>query len=137
MSDSGSIFDSIKVSGALPISGGRTPGLPGAAGGAGQQQAYTGLLAALSASEFGRIVGEALDPVVLRTQFRTAPNGGAGERKKAGSPPSAFRYVFPCAGIVFITTSVTQLALGDGVHEISCLAVLHEGKPLGRDDAAL
>lgn len=89
----------------------------------------TGLVAVVGAEELLRLVRESVNTLVLTTQVRVAAS--ADKKRAAGV---GYRYVFPCAGIVFVTTSAVRLSFDPGVREVNCLGVLHEGKPLGRDE---
>lgn len=127
------IFDNITVSGALPIS----PGSQGAATppqqGGGLTPAFeasTGLVAAVNSSEFERIVKQAGTVLVLRTASRLTAD--ADKRKTA--PITGYRYVASIDGVVFVTTSAQTLSLPEAAREVTCLAVLYGGRPLGRDD---
>lgn len=121
-----SIFDQITTP---SVSCGAKPASSEAGGAKPVFQGMTGLVAALSAEEFEQIVRDAMDPVVLKTIMRS-PSGQ--DKKKT---VTLYRYVLSCSGIVFVTTSGHALMFSSSVREVNCLAVMHDGKPLGRDQS--
>ena len=116
------------------------PGLCGVAGAASAATilaaAPTGLTAAVTDQVFEGLVRDATDPVVLRTTVGISAGPATG-RKQQAAATTGYRYVFACAGIVFVTTSNRRLDFPQGVREIPCLAVMNEGRQLGRDNTAI
>jgi hypothetical protein len=123
-----------ETSGTAAFTAALLPGHPPAA--AAAPTAATGLLAAVSADVFERLVRDTVDPVVLYTTVRGAVMA---DRKRATSQPPALahRYVLACAGMVFACTNNRPIEFGGAVRVIPCAAILYEGRPLGRDEATI
>lgn len=119
-----SIFDSITVSpGPAPVR--LHP--EKVAGAHLEVSSSTGLIATVSVPEFIRIVAAAAGAIVLVSAAMASKAGSLGKG------PVAFRrykYVFPCSGIVFVTTSQTPVTLDEGVRVINCSGVTYMGEPL-------
>lgn len=124
-----SIFDRITTPSQATY--GQSPAQPATASGAAATLAIgsTGIIASIESEEFDRLVRDAVDPVVLRTAAAGPSNGGGTRR--------IHRYVFSCAGIIFVTQTGNPLKFGAGVREVECLGVLCDGKPIGRSDSSI
>jgi hypothetical protein len=118
------IFDRINVSGGFTSTG-------ATAGGGGSVVGSTGLVAAVTAEEFERLARSCPAPVILRVSDR---NPAGSDRKRPHPAAQLTTYVLPWNGIVFIATSAQKIEFGSAAREIPCVAVLSDGRPLGRSE---
>ena len=91
----------------------------------------TGLLAAVSADEFARMVEENDTHVVLMTGVKIIPPDLKGHPTKA---VQNYRYVTSVQGIVLACTTGRALQFRPQVRVVTCLGVLYDGRPLGREE---
>lgn len=99
------------------------------------EPANTGLLAAVSPDDFIRLVAEYNTRMVLTSPVRVVPPSDS--RGRPAAAVQHHRYVAAMCGTVFACTSPQTLGFGTGVRLVPCLGVLYDGRPLGRDEAAL
>jgi hypothetical protein len=95
----------------------------------------TGLLAVVAPEEFLRLCSEPGPPLVLHQVVNDAAAAQAGGvRQQAPQRSASHRYIVSRHGTIFVASSPRSLPLPEGLRMVECIAALHHGTPIGRED---